>query len=480
MENHMLPWKKKLTERRKVWLCQQYHAPSNISQKRIFYVALMRLCLLWVVLVAPFVVCEGENYCYANLSNPYTMFSTYTPYEYVREKQVHPVKIPQCKPLQLWLLSRHGTRYPDEGTISRMWTLPELLDQIASNHYILKMGNLCVQDLENLRKWTPQAVSTVAMSLTSQGYKDMYKMAQRFKIRFPSLLNKSYHPDLFEVQFTNTQRTTLSAYAFIDGIFGTTINVKLPRPNPGDKLLKPHSRCNAWIQEVDKNEDTLREKMAFDSSEHMRSLIQAVSTRLGFKHELSHSYVDSMYITCRFEKAWRVKELSPWCAVFSEEELKILEFRDDLKYYYFLGYANEINKKVGCPPAKDFLYRFSQLEMGDAQPAGVFYFSHDTVLQLFFTSIDIGKDEVPLTHSNFEEMRDRQWRTSILTPFAGNFAAVFFKCNGNESHKVQFYLREKLLDMDGCDEGLCDWSYIKQKYNSIIKKCNLDFCELKR
>ncbi|KAJ4443223.1 hypothetical protein ANN_04891 [Periplaneta americana] len=238
--------------------------------------------------------------------------------------------------------------------------------------------------------------------------------------------------------------------------------------------------CNAWIQEVDKNEDTLREKMAFDSSEHMRSLIQAVSTRLGFKHELSHSYVDSMYITCRFEKAWRVKELSPWCAVFSEEELKILEFRDDLKYYYFLGYANEINKKVGCPPAKDFLYRFSQLEMGDAQPAGVFYFSHDTVLQLFFTSIDIGKDEVPLTHSNFEEMRDRQWRTSILTPFAGNFAAVFFKCNGNESHKVQFYLREKLLDMDGCDEGLCDWSYIKQKYNSIIKKCNLDFCELKR
>jgi FtsZ-interacting cell division protein YlmF len=37
------------------------------------------------------------------------------------------------------------------------------------------------------------------MNLTPQGYEDIYKMAQRFKTRFPTLLNLSYGHDLFEV-----------------------------------------------------------------------------------------------------------------------------------------------------------------------------------------------------------------------------------------------------------------------------------------
>jgi multiple inositol-polyphosphate phosphatase/2,3-bisphosphoglycerate 3-phosphatase len=70
---------------------------------------------------------------------------------------------------------------------------------------------------------------------------------------------------------------------------------------------------------------------------------------------------------------------------------------------------------------------YSEIEKGEQQPAGVFYFSHDIDMQLFFTSLGIAKDSVPLTHSNYASMADRQWRTSLLTPFASNFAAVFFK-----------------------------------------------------
>jgi len=69
----------------------------------------------------------------------------------------------------------------------------------------------------------------------------------------------------------------------------------------------------------------------------------------------------------------------------------------------------------------------SELEKGEHQPAGVFYFSHDTDMQLFFTSLGIGKDKRRPTHSNYESMGGRKWRTSLLTPFASNFVAVFFK-----------------------------------------------------
>jgi hypothetical protein len=65
-------------------------------------------------------------------------------------------------------------------------------------------GKLCAQDVDNLKKWTPQAVSTLSMNLTPQGYKDAYSMAQRFKSRFPALLNQSYSREKFQVSSLKT------------------------------------------------------------------------------------------------------------------------------------------------------------------------------------------------------------------------------------------------------------------------------------
>jgi hypothetical protein len=48
-------------------------------------------------------------------------------------------------------------------------------------------------------------------------------------------------------------------------------------------------------------------------------------------------------------------------------------------------------------------------------------------MQLIFTSLGVAKDSKALTRSSYESMKSRQWRTSHLTPFAANFAAVFFK-----------------------------------------------------
>ena len=43
---------------------------------------------------------------------------------------------------------------------------------------------------------------------------------------------------MVQVKFTDTQRATLTAFAFIDGIFGSTVDVNLPQPLPADPLLK--------------------------------------------------------------------------------------------------------------------------------------------------------------------------------------------------------------------------------------------------
>lgn len=44
--------------------------------------------------------------------------------------------------------------------------------------------------------------------------------------------------------------------------------------------------------------------------------------------------MDEMYDMCRYDKAWNIKNISPWCAVFSKEELKVCV--TNIHDFYFL------------------------------------------------------------------------------------------------------------------------------------------------
>lgn len=438
----------------------------------------MLFFILWTAIMGPLGTVQAKDSCYANEKNPYVLFSTYTAYELVHDNSDDPVDIPHCHPVQFWILSRHGTRYTDEDGIKEMWSLRSLRDEIINN-LENGQGTLCTQDVENLKKWTPQAVTTLSKNLTPQGYKDAYYLALRYKSRFPTLLNQPYSPDKFQVNFTDSQRTTLTAFAFIDGIFGSTVDIELPQPLNPDPVLKPSDYCTAWDEDVNHNPASMKEADAFLHGREVQSVLLSVSRRLGYKTNITNEILESIYTICRFEKAWHVDSISPWCAAFTKDELKILEYKEDLESYYKRGFGNEMNKHVGCPLAKDLLDRFSKLENGETQPAGVFYFSHDTDMQLFFTSLEVGKDRRNITHSNYATMAHRNWRTSLLTPFESNFVATFFKCDRGEPFRVQFRLQERLLRLKGCPHnrwGLCDWSVIKKKYGYISDTCDLSFC----
>ncbi|KAJ9582188.1 hypothetical protein L9F63_003475, partial [Diploptera punctata] len=319
----------------------------------------MIVFLLYLIMIVPLIKGQTVDYCYANMSSPYVYFSVDTPYEEVHGTDTSEVVVSGCEPVQFWLLSRHGTRYCDEDVIDVMWTLPDLRDQIVKNHDEDQSGRLCAQDLDNLRLWTPQTVTSLAEELAPQGYIDLYNMAKRFQSRFPSLLNQSYSADKFKVQFTTKQRTALSAFAFLDGLFGTTSRVNYPQPIKEDMLIRPYKNCKKWQKDVDENSDTLDESKKFEDGAYMKTVKTSVSQRLGFvDDDLKQDDIDAMYNACRYEKSWHLSEVSPWCSVFSESELQILEYRDDLIYYYNTGYGIEMNQQVGCPPIKDLIDRF--------------------------------------------------------------------------------------------------------------------------
>lgn len=39
-------------------------------------------------------------------------------------------------------------------------------------------------------------------------------------------------------------------------------------------------------------------------------------------------HINAMYLMCSYDKAFKPNEVSPWCAVFTEEQLKVIVLRE--------------------------------------------------------------------------------------------------------------------------------------------------------
>lgn len=131
-----------------------------------------------------------------------------------------------------------------------------------------------------------------------------------------------------------------------------------------------------------------------------------------------------MWQLCRFEQAADPSKPAPWCSVFSIDDVAIMEYGEDLGYYYEAGYGFNMNKNILCETMQNML-QFLQNDSEEA-PARILV-THSSSMQLLMVSLGLYEDEIPLTRSNFEQQHSRKWRTSLQTPFASNLAVVRYE-----------------------------------------------------
>ncbi|XP_052120128.1 multiple inositol polyphosphate phosphatase 1-like isoform X1 [Frankliniella occidentalis] len=443
---------------------------------------------------------DQADYCLAKDQFPYLYFGSKTAYERVYDHKESPQNVPWCRPSTVWMMASAGTSYPDRATLVRLYeTLPPLQDNILQNAvqddggqagqrasrtrgrgspWPRRRGRLCAEDLAALARWHLNVTEDRAHWLTGQGQADLSFLARRLKRRLPELLNTTYSESRFRFRYASGQRTHESAEAFASGLFSN--EVELPRPVENDPLLEFDELCPAWRKD---RERALKEVEIFEIGAEMEQTIARVSYRLGFHYNLSMENVDLMWEMCRYDKAWKYVSLSPWCSAFTEDDLKVMEYRADLQYYYSYSYGNQLNVKLGCPPVKDMMDHFTRAEMSGGAafesippPTGVFYFTHDSALHMMLAALGVAKDPVPLMASNMEQQAKRAFRTSFIGSFAANLAAVFYTCDQGERHRVMFYLRERIVEMEGCQVGLCSWNHLRTKLAKAANGCDLNFC----
>ncbi|XP_025156959.1 multiple inositol polyphosphate phosphatase 1 isoform X1 [Harpegnathos saltator] len=427
------------------------------------------------------VFARDVDYCFADEDDPYLYMATKTAYHFVHGGKTRFQTVPNCRPVQMWMLATYGTRCPTLEEINMINSLTDIRDQILHNHETRGVGHMCNRDLDNLKRWQPDEYLKPhrAEALTPQGVEDMKLLARRLQSNFPELLQpftSNISSSNYKFRANEAQR---SMESFMEGLFGSRNAVVPEESFLNDTLLNAYKTCGVWENDEHQQSYENTEYDLFVVGPIFQNLVHNVSRRLGFLYNISSDRINAMYEACRYEKAWTVITLSPWCAVFNKEELRILEYREDLNYYYKAGYGREINARLGCPLLHDMMQHFWNIAHDETsnEPMGIFYFSDIVSLQNLLTTMGINEDQTPLTAFTYKDMAKRQWRTSLISSFAANLIAVFYKCNDSkDNNKVMFYLAEKPVQYDGCLVGLCDWEFLKSKFGQLASNCKLDVC----
>ncbi|XP_065363936.1 multiple inositol polyphosphate phosphatase 1 [Calliphora vicina] len=395
--------------------------------------------------------------------------STKTPYRVVANLDDKPINYPGCHATRIWSVIRHGTRNPGKKVIARIKTqLKSLRDHILA----VKDVEMCPKQLESLSKWNFTVTAEEEKYLVAEGEDELIELAERMQNRFPMLLPETYNPKQYFFKYTATQRTLKSAQSFATGLFGRHRigNIIYPEALHKDPVLRFYKLCSRWKTDVDKNPQTFDNVRKFLQTDHMLDVLKHLRKKTKLSNIDAHT-ARLIYTVCAFETAWqRRKEPSVWCQLLDRKSIQILEFAEDLEYYWNDGYGYELTHQIACPAIADM---FEHIDPLSTLPNSTFYFTHSGTLLKVLAHLGLYKDEAPLTYQDYG--KQRKWRTSAIDAFATNVAFVLYDCQ-NEGPKVLTLHQEQVVHIPGCpvNNDLCSLNTLRKLFAHSLDNCNFN------
>jgi hypothetical protein len=190
-----------------------------------------------------------------------------------------------------------------------------------------------------------------------------------------------------------------------------------------DRLLRPHDDCALY----DTARDNTVQRAAWQNGTEFQTMMSQVHAKLGLNEDetLTARQVRTLWEICNFEQIWDMSVPAPFCGVFSPYNNLMLEYFEDLDYYYNAGFGGprRLFENLNCPLMQDML---SFLDSPAGETTRI-YSTHSTAFQLFMVTLGVFGGDTPLTAANFNQQTLRQWRSSFITPMATNLAVVRYE-----------------------------------------------------
>ncbi|XP_045493085.1 multiple inositol polyphosphate phosphatase 1-like [Colias croceus] len=418
----------------------------------------MKIILLNLLLCC-FVNSVISYYCYWNTGCPYKYLSSETPYNLVRgDIRDSVVKLEGCEPVSVWGIYRHGKTYPDLTTGRAMKEAVSLRKYIFSS-YEKGHSSLCAQDVENLRNWEFDGkMFENKEDITDEGRKEMLFLGKRLREAFPDILN-DVQTSTSTFRSANGKWFENSLKEFVKGL--GLKNVAIDKPKTGYDDIAP----SATSEKSTKNNVVLDVEMSkyLNTSDYL-VVKDRIQRRTGIDYVLTDDNVTALYNLCRYTWSGIDGKASPWCALFTKDDLQVLEYEEDLRHFYSNGYGSPVSALLGGVPLADLFGNFEKVKLGEGKKF-VSYVTYTDTLEQIYTALGLFKDNSPLTGTQRDP--ERKWRTSVMSVYSGNFLAVLHRCKSEsqeDDYSVVFYMNEEPI-RSLCGDGVCSWQELKSKTN---------------
>nr|XP_027238098.1 multiple inositol polyphosphate phosphatase 1-like [Penaeus vannamei] len=426
-----------------------------------------------------------KDYCLSEAENPYPGHATMTAYNMARTNNLTADKLaPEgCKPVQLWHLIRHGSRSMHRMDFMKMETqLPILKRKILAAHS-LGSGSLCTEDLELIRAWKLEDMDLGRSgTLSDEGKAEIEGIATRYKAALPNLVYKWYSiskpssenirqqpGEGAKVAFAPSRQTYESAVTFLEALYGRRWG-HVGLPVKGSQTLQYYDYCKNYINKVVALNKNRKPFHIFTQGKYLEAVMDRVSKRSGIQITLTK--LRSMYNACRYQKAWHPQKTPPWCVVFTPNDLRVLEYWEDLRVYHDQGYAHPINYKQACILGQDvFLHFRNRIEKDITDTDSTTYFVNLEAFVPFLALLGLFKDAEPLTSD--EVNMGREWKTSKFAGYGSNLGFLLSSCgNDSSSWWVTALLNEEKYHLPGCETSMgCPWDKFVSSF-AFVEDCN--------
>ena len=228
-----------------------------------------------------------------------------------------------CSPALMWMLARHGSRNPDDDTLTKMTKdLPKLRDELL---FAWKegRGSMLKKDVVMIEKCNFDRLKDEdAKMLTDIGHLEHRLMGDRWRNRLGYLVNDS---NKIEVRTAEEQRCIDSAKEFLNGSFNTINNSLLPNITVDNHLINFDKLCSKFIEEVKISNERKLETKQLMRSKAWRKMMDRVVSKTGVNMDVSEAKL--LWNMCRFERSkcpWC--QYPSWCSVFTNVVWNMIDF----------------------------------------------------------------------------------------------------------------------------------------------------------
>ncbi|KAJ6532022.1 phosphoglycerate mutase-like protein [Mycena capillaripes] len=358
-----------------------------------------------------------------------------------------------CTVEQVMLMGRHGSRFP---LSSELPYVTNLTVKLAGAAAAIKKANL-PDSLAFLKDG--YTTSLGINNLTAPGRRQLFDHGVDFRLRYPNLVATS-------VLAGNQDRVVESAQWFSQGFFGRDwpgLEANMFKLINEDLVtiswITPMDTCPKWQYAYGQNAvDTWGAVYLPPIAKRLNKLVPGVNFTAGDAHGALYA--------CAYDYA--AYAASPWCGVFTEEEIMNFEYELDLLMNGAFGYnlPSPMGPTLGTLFVNKLIERFSNVT-GDAQQMYL-EFGHDTTIDMALTALGLAKDKKPLPATG-PVPANRAFRTSTQVPFGAQMVWEKFTCSSCAGPQIRLLLNDAPFPLQSCAKSHFDAAHGSCALDAFVK-----------